>query len=59
LEKRLSGVDELRYTMLYGKSQFITLRIKPSDRKALLMDAESKGLSISSYLLECWKKARD
>ncbi len=31
LEKRLSGVAELRYTMLYGKSQILLVRIKLGD----------------------------
>ena len=41
------------------RTSLVTLRLRPSDRKALLAEAESRGLSISSYLLECWKKARD
>jgi hypothetical protein len=30
---------------------------KNADRALLLKEAKSKGLSISSYLLYCWKKA--
>ena len=37
----------------------VTLRLKPNEHKELVSNAKSKGLSISTYLIECWKKARD
>ncbi|MHC4104711.1 MAG: plasmid mobilization protein [Planctomycetota bacterium] len=40
------------------KTALVTLRIKPSQRKELEQDAKAKGLSLSSYLLECWQKER-
>jgi len=35
-----------------------TLRLTETDRKLLVKEAEAKGMSISNYLLYCWKKAR-
>ena len=35
-----------------------TLRLTESDRALLAKEAEAKGMSISSYLLECWQKMR-
>ena len=40
------------------RKALITLRLKTSERKALEKDAKAKGLSISSYLLECWQKSK-
>jgi uncharacterized protein (DUF1778 family) len=41
------------------RTKMATLRLKPSERKELEQDAKAKGLSISTYLLECWQKTRD
>ena len=40
------------------RTKIVTLRLKPLERKELAQDAKVKGLSISNYLLDCWKKAR-
>jgi len=40
------------------RTALITLRLKPSDRDRLEKEAAAKGLTISSYLLECWQKSR-
>jgi len=36
----------------------VTLRMKKTERDELEREAKAKGLSLSSYLLECWQKAR-
>ena len=41
------------------RTAIVTLRLSPSQRKKLEKDAKAKGLSLSSYLLECWRKSRD
>ena len=38
------------------RSAITTLRLTETDRKLLEKQAGSKGMSISSYLLYCWKK---
>jgi len=40
------------------RTALVTLRLKQTERDELEREAEAKGLSISSYLLDCWKKAR-
>jgi uncharacterized protein (DUF1778 family) len=40
------------------RTALVTLRLKLSERKQLERDAKAKGLSLSSYILEIWKKAR-
>jgi uncharacterized protein (DUF1778 family) len=40
------------------RTAIITLRLKPSERKQLEKDAKAKGLTLSTYLLECWKKEK-
>ncbi|MCP4256634.1 MAG: hypothetical protein GY774_03795 [Planctomycetes bacterium] len=40
------------------RTALVTLRLKPSEHKQLEQDAKAKCLSLSSYILECWKKAR-
>lgn len=40
------------------RSKLVTLRLKESDHKQLTKDANAKGLSLSSYLVECWQKVR-
>jgi len=37
----------------------ISVRMTKADRKKLEADAKTAGLSLSAYLLECWKKGRD
>ena len=39
------------------RTAIITLRLTGADRGLLAKEAEAKGMSISSYLIECWKKA--
>lgn len=39
------------------RTAIITLRLTGIDRALLLKEAKTKGLSISSYLLDCWKKS--
>jgi hypothetical protein len=39
------------------RTAIITLRLTGADRGLLAKEAEAKGMSISSYLLDCWKKA--
>lgn len=40
------------------RTAIITLRLTETDRVLLAKEAEAKGMSISSYLLYCWKKGR-
>ena len=40
------------------RTRTITLRLKPSEREELKNDAEAKGLSLSSYLRECWQELK-
>jgi predicted HicB family RNase H-like nuclease len=40
------------------RTALVTLRLKESDHKELEKNAKAKGLSLSSYLLECWQKVR-
>jgi hypothetical protein len=40
------------------RTALVTLRMKKTERDQLEREAKAKGLSISSYLLECWQKAR-
>ncbi len=37
----------------------VTLRLKRSERKQLEQGAKARNMSLSSYLLDCWQKARD
>ena len=37
------------------RTALVTLRLKPSDKDRLEKEAAVKGLSISSYLLDCWQ----
>ena len=39
-------------------SEVITLRMTPADHKQLKKDARASGLSLSTYLQECWQKVR-
>ncbi len=41
------------------RTALVTLRLKLSERKELEKDAKTKGLSLSSYLLDCWHKSRE
>jgi len=38
------------------RTKFVTLRLKPSEYKQLEQEAKAKGMSLSNYLKECWKK---
>jgi uncharacterized protein (DUF1778 family) len=40
------------------RTALVTLRMKETDRDELEREAKAKGLSLSSYLLECWQRAR-
>ncbi len=40
------------------RTAIITLRLTGADRGLLAKEAETKGMSISSYLLYCWKKGQ-
>ena len=40
------------------RTALVTLRLTRADRDLLEKQAKSKGMSISSYLLYCWKKGR-
>jgi len=40
------------------RTAIITLRLKNADRDELEKEAKTKGLTLSSYLLECWQKSR-
>ena len=35
-----------------------TVRLKKADRSQLEKEAKAEGLTLSSYLLQCWQKAR-
>jgi uncharacterized protein (DUF1778 family) len=39
-------------------SKPVTLRMVPAEHKLLVSDARLAGLSISAYLLSCWRKVR-
>jgi predicted HicB family RNase H-like nuclease len=39
-------------------SEIVTLRMNPAEHEQLMRDAKAARLSISAYLLECWKKVR-
>lgn len=41
------------------RSKPVTLRMTPADHEQLMKDAHASGLSVSSYLQECWQKARE
>ena len=36
----------------------ITVRLKKAERKQLEKEAATKGLEMSTYLLQCWQKSR-
>ena len=36
----------------------VTVNMTREEREALTRDAAEAGLSLSAYLLECWRKAR-
>ena len=40
------------------RTAIVTLRLTKTDRELLEKQAASKGMSISSYLLYCWRKRR-
>ena len=40
------------------RTALVTLRLKKTDRNQLEKEAAANGLSLSSYLLECWQKVR-
>ena len=40
------------------RSKPVTLRMVPAEHKELVTDARRAGLSISEYLLGCWRKVR-
>jgi uncharacterized protein (DUF1778 family) len=40
------------------RTAIVTLRLKKTDRSQLEKEAKARGLSLSSYLLECWQKSR-
>lgn len=40
------------------RSRPVALRVTPSDHKQLLKDAAEAKLSVSAYLLECWRKQK-
>ena len=41
------------------RSKPVVMRMIPADHKQLMKDARASGLSVSSYLETCWKKARE
>jgi len=40
------------------RTAIVTLRMKKTERDELEREAIARGLSLSSYLLKCWQKAR-
>jgi uncharacterized protein (DUF1778 family) len=40
------------------KTACVTLRLNRSQRKQLEQDAKAQGMTLSTYLLDCWKKVR-
>ena len=40
------------------RTAIVTLRMKKTERDELEREAQASGLSLSSYLLECWEKSR-
>ena len=40
------------------RSKPVALRVTPTEHKELVADARRAGLSISEYLLNCWRKVR-
>ena len=41
------------------RTAYVTVRLKKSERKELEQDAKDEGLSLSSYLLKCWKEGKE
>ncbi len=40
------------------RTAIVTLRLKKSERNELEKEAAARGLSLSSYLMQCWQKVR-
>ena len=40
------------------QSARIAVNVTPAEYRSIEQDAKAAGLSLSAYLLECWKKAR-
>ncbi len=40
------------------RNSLVTLRLTKKEHKDLEYDADSKDLSMSAFLIECWKKVR-
>lgn len=40
------------------RSEVVPVRMTPTEHQQLLKDAKEAGISVSLYLVECWKKAR-
>jgi hypothetical protein len=40
------------------RTSFVTVRLKSSELKELEQDSKAEGLSLSGYLIKCWKNAR-
>jgi hypothetical protein len=36
----------------------VTLRMTSADRWQIVADAKAAGLSLSAYMLDCWRRAR-
>ena len=41
------------------RSAVITLRLTQEEKELLEKEADTQSLSVSSYMLKCWKKVRD
>jgi hypothetical protein len=74
LEKELDFTEYIMYIELMSRKKskmgrpplkakdkrtaIVTLRLKKTDRSQLEKEAKARGLSLSSFLLECWHKTR-
>jgi hypothetical protein len=58
MRKKKSKMGRPKLKLRDKRTALVTLRLKSSQRKNLEEDAKVAGLSLSSYLLKCWQKAR-
>ena len=41
------------------RNSIVTLRLNDAERKQLQEDADREGLSISKFLMKCWKQIKE
>ena len=40
------------------RAYVVPVRFRPGEHQELLKDAKAAGMTVSSYLVDCWQKAR-